>query len=193
MILPFLSRILWSVPYSMKCFLSSDLFPTPEYAPYFMIRSVPFSKNCFLCCKMLHILWLFTILSSSIWWSGAYFVLCTWYPILWSSCLSLFFYLCPMLWYVPCFMICSLTYKYSTISALLYDMSPILILWIFLYSKKCFLFCDLLPLYPYSMTSGFWPRVRARALRAPVFLGSLPRPTGRCAPPAHRSFAAPQK
>ncbi len=39
-------------------------------------------------------------------------------------------------------------------------------------------------------TSGFWPRVRARALRAPVFLGSLPRPTGRCAPPAHRSFAS---
>ncbi len=32
------------------------------------------------------------------------------------------------------------------------------------------------------LTSGFWPRVRARALRAPVFLGSLPRPTGRCAP-----------
>jgi hypothetical protein len=33
--------------------------------------------------------------------------------------------------------------------------------------------------------------VRARALRAPVFLGSLPRQTGRCAPPplpAHRSF-----
>ncbi len=41
------------------------------------------------------------------------------------------------------------------------------------------------------MTSGFWPRVRACALRAPVFLGSLPRQTGRCAPPpAHRSFAA---
>ncbi len=32
------------------------------------------------------------------------------------------------------------------------------------------------------MTSGFWPRVRARALRAPVFLGSLPRQSGRCAP-----------
>ena len=33
--------------------------------------------------------------------------------------------------------------------------------------------------------------MRARALRAPVFLGSLPRQTGRCAPPlpAHRSFA----
>ncbi len=30
---------------------------------------------------------------------------------------------------------------------------------------------------------GFWPRVRARARRAPVFLGSLPRQTGRCAPP----------
>ncbi len=30
-------------------------------------------------------------------------------------------------------------------------------------------------------TSGFWPRLRARALRAPVFLR---------APPAHRSFAA---
>ncbi len=32
-------------------------------------------------------------------------------------------------------------------------------------------------------TSGFWPRVRARALRAPVFLGSLLCQTGRCAPP----------
>ena len=34
----------------------------------------------------------------------------------------------------------------------------------------------------YYETSGFWPRVRARALRAPVFLGTLPRQTGRCAP-----------
>ncbi len=33
------------------------------------------------------------------------------------------------------------------------------------------------------MTSGFWPRVRARALRAPVFLSSLTHKTGRCAPP----------
>ncbi len=40
------------------------------------------------------------------------------------------------------------------------------------------------------ITSGFWPRVRARALRAPILLSSLPGPTGRCAPPAHRSFAA---
>ncbi len=32
--------------------------------------------------------------------------------------------------------------------------------------------------------------MRARALPAPVFLGSLPRQTGRCAPSAHRSFAA---
>jgi hypothetical protein len=32
-------------------------------------------------------------------------------------------------------------------------------------------------------TSGFWPRVRARAVRAPVFLGSLKCQTGRCAPP----------
>ncbi len=39
------------------------------------------------------------------------------------------------------------------------------------------------PVAFYIGTSGFWPRVRARALRAPVFLGSLPRPTGRCAPP----------
>jgi hypothetical protein len=40
--------------------------------------------------------------------------------------------------------------------------------------------------------SGFWPRVRARALRATVLLGSLPRQTGRYAPLiyAHRSFAA---
>jgi len=42
------------------------------------------------------------------------------------------------------------------------------------------------------LTSGFWPRVRARALRAPVFLGSLTRQTGtlRAPPAAHRSFAA---
>jgi hypothetical protein len=41
-------------------------------------------------------------------------------------------------------------------------------------------------------TSGFWPRVRARALCAPVFLNSLPRQTGAAlrAPPTHRSFAA---
>jgi len=32
-------------------------------------------------------------------------------------------------------------------------------------------------------TSGFWPRVRACALRAPIFLSSLPPQTGRCAPP----------
>ncbi len=33
------------------------------------------------------------------------------------------------------------------------------------------------------LTSWFWPRVRARALRAPVFLSSLPPQSGRCAPP----------
>jgi hypothetical protein len=33
----------------------------------------------------------------------------------------------------------------------------------------------------------FWPRVRARALRAPVFLGSLTRQKGRCAPPTRPS------
>ncbi len=44
----------------------------------------------------------------------------------------------------------------------------------------------------YHNTSGFWPRVRARALRPPVFLGSLTCQTGRCAgappppPPARR-------
>jgi hypothetical protein len=43
----------------------------------------------------------------------------------------------------------------------------------------------------YIKTSEFWPRVRARALRAPVFLSSLTHKTGRCAPPPlHRSFAA---
>ncbi len=36
-------------------------------------------------------------------------------------------------------------------------------------------------------TSVFWPRVRARALRAPVFLGSLTRKKGRCAPPPRPS------
>ena len=36
-------------------------------------------------------------------------------------------------------------------------------------------------------TSGFWPRVRARALRTPVFLGSLTCKTGRCAPPPRPS------
>jgi hypothetical protein len=40
------------------------------------------------------------------------------------------------------------------------------------------------------ISSGFWSCMRARALPAPVFLGALPRQTGRSAPPAHRSFAA---
>ncbi len=35
----------------------------------------------------------------------------------------------------------------------------------------------------YCITSGFWPRVRTRALPAPVFLGSLTWQTGRSAPP----------
>ncbi len=39
-------------------------------------------------------------------------------------------------------------------------------------------------------TSGFWPRVRARALRAPAKSGLLTCQTGRCAPLAHGSFAA---
>jgi len=42
----------------------------------------------------------------------------------------------------------------------------------------------------YYITSWFWPRVRTRAVRAPVFLSSLPPQTGRCAPPlpVHRSY-----
>jgi hypothetical protein len=39
-------------------------------------------------------------------------------------------------------------------------------------------------------TSGFWLRVRARALRAPVLLCLLICQRGRCAPLAHGSFAA---
>jgi hypothetical protein len=42
----------------------------------------------------------------------------------------------------------------------------------------------------YLFTSAFLPSVRARALRAFVFLGSLTGQTGCCEPPAHRSFAA---
>ncbi len=67
-----------------------------------------------------------------------------------------------------------------------------------------FISCSCLPVFPEPhcivssttgslfVTSGFWPRVRARALHAPVFWGLLPRKTGRCAPPphVHRSFAA---
>jgi hypothetical protein len=34
-----------------------------------------------------------------------------------------------------------------------------------------------------TVTSGFWPRVRARALRAPVFLSSLPPQLGAARPP----------
>jgi hypothetical protein len=42
------------------------------------------------------------------------------------------------------------------------------------------------------VTSGYLPRVRARTLRTPVFLGSLTRKTGRWAPRlAHRSSADP--
>jgi hypothetical protein len=62
------------------------------------------------------------------------------------------------------------------------------------YMRKSFLIYDEMRKFiPIYSTSGFWPRVRARALRAPVFLGSLPRQTGRCAPPPHSSFAAYKK
>jgi hypothetical protein len=44
---------------------------------------------------------------------------------------------------------------------------------------------------PLLLTSGFWPRVRARALRAPVFLDHLHAKRGATRPPGHRSFAAP--
>jgi hypothetical protein len=43
------------------------------------------------------------------------------------------------------------------------------------------------------ITSGFWPRVRARALRAPVFLGSLKRQTGAARPPPIAATLLPQK
>ncbi len=46
-------------------------------------------------------------------------------------------------------------------------------------SAQCQVSCEMY----YGKTSGFWPRVRARALRAPVFLGALPCKTGCCAPP----------
>jgi hypothetical protein len=53
---------------------------------------------------------------------------------------------------------------------------------------RIYILTDALVQGHYQITSGFWPRVRARALRAPVFLTSLTRQTGRCAPrPAHRS------
>ncbi len=45
----------------------------------------------------------------------------------------------------------------------------------------------------YIRTSGFWPRVCARALRAPVFLGSLKRQTGAARPPHRSCYAAPPK
>jgi hypothetical protein len=57
---------------------------------------------------------------------------------------------------------------------------------------KNVILCLFFPNTTILITSGFWPRVRARALRAPVFLGSLTRQKGRCAPPppVHSSFAA---
>ncbi len=59
------------------------------------------------------------------------------------------------------------------------------------YMRKGFLIHE--TMRKYLVTSGFWPRVRARALRAPVVLGLLTCQTGRCAPPAHGSFAASYK
>ncbi len=54
---------------------------------------------------------------------------------------------------------------------------------------------DITPFDGIYYTSGFWPRVRARALRAPVFLGSFICQTAPplWPPPGHRSFAAPPK
>jgi hypothetical protein len=63
----------------------------------------------------------------------------------------------------------------------------------FLHVKPIFLIEQEQSIHAYILTSGFWPRVRARALRAPVFLGiampigALRAPTCpsqlRCSPP----------
>jgi hypothetical protein len=45
---------------------------------------------------------------------------------------------------------------------------------------------------PFFLTSGFWPRVRARALRAPVFLGPLKRQTGAARPPPSQLRCSPK-
>jgi hypothetical protein len=44
--------------------------------------------------------------------------------------------------------------------------------------------------FPYKMTSGFWPRVRARALRAPVFFRLINMQNGalRAPPPIAASL-----
>ncbi len=54
-------------------------------------------------------------------------------------------------------------------------------------SKRIFANNFILWSYPYLFkTSGFWPRVRARALRAPAFFSSLPPPNGALrTPPPH--------
>ncbi len=57
------------------------------------------------------------------------------------------------------------------------EVSPHLSLYFFLSFHQMLAFIQYIILW-------FLPRVRARALRAPVFLGSLMRKTGRCAAPA---------
>ncbi len=59
-----------------------------------------------------------------------------------------------------------------------------------MFINKFFVISTMLYNVHYKYTSGFWPRVRARKLRAPVFLGSLTRKTGALRAPVHRSFAA---
>ncbi len=49
--------------------------------------------------------------------------------------------------------------------------------------EPCFSNVETYNLKKYFHTSRFWPRVRTRALRAPSFVSSLSRKTGRCAPP----------
>jgi hypothetical protein len=59
------------------------------------------------------------------------------------------------------------------------EVSPHLSLYFFLSFHQMLAFTQYIYVYTYGL-----PRVGARALRAPVFLGSLTRKTGRCAAPA---------
>jgi hypothetical protein len=71
------------------------------------------------------------------------------------------------------------SYLYYMIFDIWCQFTEIFELYIWYFQKSTFHIND----SPLCTTSGFRPRARARALRAPVFLGSFPRQTGRCAPP----------
>jgi hypothetical protein len=95
------------------------------------------------------------------------------------------FFLRPRCFFPSTFLFPGFKFSFSTALGCPFPKAPLFLFWFsFLVLPNIFHFLgsilpDLKVCYTVIGDKWFWPRVRARTLRAPVFLGSLSRQTGR--------------